>query len=245
MTTKADIINRAFEDLRISGLTVSQGPQGNVWGLYRLEDMMAELWQGRNFNVNYNFEQTPDINSDTGVDQAFNPMMAANLAIRLVPLYNKQIPPQLDMLAKGTSTSAFNIVSRMNTQPVLPSWRMPRGSGNTIKEPTWQRFMRPVQYPPTLPNKETIWVGEIQDYESDFSAWLGTNTISSFSIAVDPGLLLVSSSSSGGVITYTVQGQNYPAAGVWNYLQITVTDSAGRVNIRFVNFEVLSPPEVP
>lgn len=243
-STKIQIVNQAFEDIRISGLTVTQGPAGNVLGLRRLEDMMQECFLGQNLDVGYNFEETPDPNTPTGVSDAFRHFMSTNTAMRIVAAYGKDAPATLASQARGSTNTALAIVARQQTRQVQPSRRMPRGSGNEIRSPNWLRFEQPVQEPPTIPDRKTIYDGETQDYTEDFTAWLGDNSVASFTIAADPRLTIDSSSEADGVITYTVTASNDPAEGVWQYVEITVTDSAGRVNIRYINFRVFTPPEV-
>ena len=121
---------------------------------------------------------------------------------------------------------------------------MPRGSGNTLREPTWVRYNRPVELPPTVPGTNVILFGETQNYEEDFTAWLGSNTITTAALVADPRLTIDSSSNAAGIVSYTVTAANIPSEGPWQYVQITVTDSAGRVQIRFVAFEVFDPPDV-
>jgi len=244
MSTKADIINAAFEDIRISGITVSQGPSGNVIALNRLEEMMAQYLEGQNIDVNYNFEETPDINSPTGVTIAHNTMMVANLATRVVTAYGKSIPQELYLRARGGLNSSASITARNRTNQIQPSSRMPRGSGNTLREPTWVRYNHPVSLPPTVPGVENILSGETQNFTSDFSAWLGDNTIATATLVADPRITIDSSSTSGGTVSYTVTATENASYGPWQYVQITVTDSAGRVNIRLISFEVIDPPEV-
>jgi len=244
MSTKADIINQAFEEIRISGLTVTQGPSGNVIGLNRLEELMAQLYEGNNIDVGYNFEDVPDINTETGVTIAHKGMMVANLAMRVVTAYGKSIPPELAMRSRGTLNSSTSITARNRTNQLQSGRRMPRGSGNTMREPTWVRYSRPVELPPTVPGVNTLLIGETEGYTEDFTAWLGDNTISSIALVADPRLTINSSSSASGIVSYNVTAAADPSDGPWQFVQITVTDSASRVQIRLVSFEVFTPPEV-
>jgi len=242
MSTKAEIINQAFEEIRISGITVTQGPSGNVIGLNRLESMMAQYFEGNNLDVGYVFGS--DINADTGVTLAHQDMMVSNLASRIVTSYGKDIPVELGRRTRGTLNTSVGITARNRTNPIESSRRMPRGSGNTLREPTWVRFARPEQLPPTVPGVNTILVGETQNYTEDFTAWLGANTISSITVTADPRLTIDSSSNASGIVSYTLTAGEDAGEGVWQYVQISVTDSASRVQIRFISFEVYNTPEV-
>tara|TARA_R110000822_G_scaffold237625_2_gene368013 strand:- start:2744 stop:3478 length:735 start_codon:yes stop_codon:yes gene_type:complete len=244
MSTKADIVNQAYEEIRISGLTLSQGASGTVLGLTRLEDMMAQYLDGQNIDVNYNFEAEPDINSETNVGRGFRAMMVSNLSVRLVNAYGKDIPMALQMTARGSLNSALAVLARNQTRQIQPSSRMPRGSGNGIRESTWVRYSQPLRLPATEPVINGMFVGEILEYEADFSAWLGQNTIASFTILSDPKLVVSNATSDDNTIGYTVTAVSNTTQGVWQLVQINVTDSIGRVLIHFVNFEVSPVPEV-
>jgi len=244
MSTKADIINDAYDELRISGLTVSPSPSDLVNGLNRLESMMAEFFTNWNMNMGYNFESTPNINSETNVPINFKQMMVYSLAVRLIPMFNKQVPIELKQLAATSFSSSQGILAAQNLREVQPSSRMPKGSGNR-RNVYWRRFMEPVSLPPNEAATNYIEEGETQSYQESFAAWLGSNTISSYTIVIDPRLTVVSSTNSDPVIDYTLSASTNSSYGPWQYVKITVTDSAGRVEIRLINFEITEVPTVP
>ena len=245
MSTKADIVNAAFTEVRISGLTVNPSPSDLVDALDRLEDMMREFYSNSNMDVNYNFEESPEINSQTGVTRNFNPMMKYCLAERLIPMFNKQVPNTLIKLARGALSNAQGILAAQNVRQVQPSNRMPRGSGNTLRNIYQTRFMQPVALPPQEAATNVIEEGETQNYSESFSAWLGSNTIASYTITSDPRITISTSANADPLITYTAVALVNSSYGPWQYVKITVTDSAGRVNIRLVNFEITAVPTVP
>jgi len=243
--TKADHINEAFEELRISGITVTQGATGNVLGLARLESMMAQFYEAANLDVGYNFEENPNLNTPSGVTPGHDLMVAQNLAVELCLAYGKDPDNAgLRRQADGAYQASLAIAARYNTRQVQPSFRMPRGRGNEFRFPVWNRYMRPPVLPPTVPGVENIIAGETEQYTLDVSAWLGNNTISSIALLNDPRLTIDASSYDGGTISYTVTAANDTSDGPWQLIQITVTDSAGRVNIWLISFEVLNAPEV-
>ena len=244
--TKADVINDAYEEIRVSGLTVNPSPSDLVDALDRLEDMMSEFFTNWNMNLGYNFEDSPDINSVTNMTRNFSPLMKYCLAMRLIPAFNKTVPQRLEQLAASAFSAAQGINAAMNLRQVQPSRRMPKGSGNTLRNIYKTRFMQPVALPPSQASNNTIEEGETQNYEESFSAWLGLNTIASFTITADPRLTIVSSSSANDpVIDYTVTASTNSSYGPWQYVKITVTDSAGRVNIRLISFIITEVPTVP
>ncbi len=136
-TKKIDIINGAFSQMRISGLTVDPGPEDVAVALDRLEDMASE-WLSRNVNVGYYFEDDPDPDSIFGVDRAYKQAFETNLAVNLIPDFNKDVPQVLFARATASySTMSSSIAQVCETQ--YPS-RMPRGSGNTFRYNRWRRF---------------------------------------------------------------------------------------------------------
>lgn len=245
MSTKAEVINDAYDEIRVSGLTVSPSPSDLVKALSRLEGMMSELFTSWNLNVGYNFENTPNINSQTNVPLAYEPMMRYGLAVRLIPMFNKEVPATLLQLAASSLSGAQGSIAAQNIRQIQPSRRMPKGSGNTFRGQFWNRFMQPVVLPPPESATSVIAEGERQDYSESFAAWLGSNTIASFTIAVDPRLTLNASANADPLITYTVTAIANDSYGPWQFVKITVTDSAGRVEIRLINFEVTTVPTVP
>lgn len=245
MSRKVDIINAAYEEMRISGLTVSPDASDLQVALERLEDMMAEFFGETNLNIGYNFEVTPQLNSYTNVPRTYRNMMITNLAMRLLSAFGKQIPETLSAQASQSLSGAIGSVAAMNMREVAPSRRMPVGNGKTFRNVFFNRFQVPSTLPPNEPPTNKIFQGEIFTYREDFSAWLGGNTISSFTIVSDPLLTVTTSANASPLIAYTVSAPaNQTSEGPWQQVKITVTDSAGRVDIRIVNFEVLTPPDV-
>lgn len=245
MTTKNDIIQRAYQEIRVSGLTVNPNPTDEALALVRLETMMSEFFTNWNMDVGYNFQTTAVLTDQTNVPLNYESMMAYNLAVRLIPAFNKQVPQTLYGLASTSFSSSLGVVKSQQIRQIQPSRRMPRGSGNTFRDVYWDRFSQPVPLPPTSSANNPIYEGETQDYYEDFSAWLGSNTIASFTIAADPRLTIDTSANTDTRVTYTITAGDSGSEGEWQYVKITVTDSAGRVDIRLINFLVADPPTVP
>lgn len=131
---KIDIINGAYSQLRVSGLTVQATPEDVQLALDRLEDMASE-WRSRNVDVGYYFEDEPDPDSIFGADRAYKQAFETNLAISLIPDFNKTVPQALAAKASATYSAMSSAVAQVCEVP-YPS-RMPRGSGNFNR---WNRF---------------------------------------------------------------------------------------------------------
>ncbi len=247
MSTKVETINSAYTQLRISGLTVLPTPSNYALGLKTLEQFMAQTFGQQDLNINYNFEVTPDLNSQTGVELQYQNMMELSLAIRLIPPFNKQVPQELKDLASGALTGAITSAMVANARMITPPRRMPIGSGNTFRGVFWNRYSIPVVPPPVESETIYLYQGMTQDYFSDFSAYLGAATISSFTMVVDPLLQLDASANASPRITFTITAptQQTSTFGPWQQAKITMTDSLGRVLIRMINFGVATPPTVP
>lgn len=239
MTTKIDRINGAYSQMRISGLTVQPTPEDTEIALDRLENMMAEF-EGRNICLDYNFELEPDPNSLINVKRTFWHMIETNLAIRLVPDFNKIVPQTLINQANSSfSTASGNIAAQKMKEVDYPR-RMPRGSGNTLRFNRWQRYQRPQELPPTSCETNDIIIGDINDYVESFRAYLNdAETIASFTIEADPGLELQSNSNDDPVISYRVKALDNSTQGVWQQVKIVVTTSSGRKETRKISFQIL------
>jgi len=127
MTTKIDLVNDAYAQLRISGLTVVPGASENVLALNRLENMMAEFLAA-GIAVDYVEEDVPVATTEHKVNRKYWQAIAVNLAFRLCLDFGKQPTPLLLSLQRGgysflLSSTANNVVTQ------YPS-RFPTGSGN-------------------------------------------------------------------------------------------------------------------
>lgn len=243
---KLDVINDAYTELRISGLTTSPTPSDLTLALTRLETMMSEWYGNRNINVGYNFQATPTFTAYTNVALNYYNTMVTNLAVRLLAAFGMEIPQALAMNAAQSISGTMGQVALQNARMVQPSRRMPSGNGNTFRGWSWNRFMLPADLPPTVSETNNIVQGEIQDKYEDFSAWLGANTIASYTIQSTPLLETSDDAISGSRINYRVTAPvENSGEGPWQIVLITVTDSIGRVNICPVDYLVVAPVLVP
>lgn len=244
---KLDLVNDTYSQMRISGLTVQPSPSDLQLCLYRMEYMLAELYEQRGLNIGYNFEENPSLASEAGIAPGNFLFVATNTALRLVPDFGKEVGQRLQMAADASLSGAIAVSARNNMRQIQPSYRMPLGNGNTFRWLFWNRYSVPVVNAPTGPGTGYLFQGETLQFKEDFTAWLSGATISSYEILVDPLLTLDSDSESNGIITYTLSAPVQPAltAGPWQIVLISVTDSRGLTDIRLINFQVTTPPQVP
>ena len=235
---KVDRITAAYSKLRISGLTVIPNPSDLELALSELENMMAEI-ATRGIEVGYNFEEQPDPNSDLNVPQEFWNMIATNLAMRLVPDFNKEVSPVLAASASQSMSVASGVCARNRIQQVAYPSRQPVGSGNRVYS-RWQRFYNSFSdLPPNEPSTLFIMQGETNDFRESFAAYLRTDEyIDTFEVTCDTGLTVISSTVLDGVITYRLNAPIEVSAGGWQQVKVKVTTTEGRVEIRILNFQV-------
>ncbi len=235
---KVDLISEAYSQLRISGLTVEPTPEDLEVALNRLEDIAHE-YDSRNIKVGYNFEVDPDPNSDSNIPRAFKQAFATNLAVRLIPDFNKAVPEMLGRMAMQSLSNMSARVASNNARQTEYPRRFPRGSGSTLRYNRWQRFYRD---PPRAPQGSPLLnVGEINDFKEDFSDYLiNQEEIQSFTISADDAVVIVSSSNDSPVISYRLEGEaraENRAQSLYN-VTIVITTDTGRVSERVIAYNV-------
>ena len=148
MTTKSQVINESYAEMRISGITVDPSTDDVALALSKLESMMAQYFYQWNMDVGYNFEATPATSSQTNVQLQFKQMMVTNLAVRLVAAFGKAVPPSLGGLARSAFSSALGMIVSSNMRQIAPPTSMPSGSGNTFRQFLRDRYANPTNLPP-------------------------------------------------------------------------------------------------
>jgi hypothetical protein len=239
MTLKVDLINGAYKRLRISGITKSPTPENLELGLDQLENM-AEEFRGRNICVDYNFEDTPDLNSVHNIERKYWYAFETNLAVRLFADFygDKPVPPTL-LISQQQSFSFLSASTAPIRATQYPA-RQPRGSGSSLKYNRWQRFYRPAAEAPLSCETNTMYKSEVDDFVEHFDAYLNDGeTISSFAITADTGLTINSSSNATPDINYQILATGTSGNDTLLRVKIVVTTSDSRVETRFINFELL------
>ena len=237
---KADIIADAYSQLRISGLTVDPAPQDLELALMRMENMFAEF-SALNVCASYNFEDEPDPNSVTNLPNYAKGMAALNLAVRLIPDFNKVVPPELKAFANGSySTASAKAMKDILNQVPYPR-RQPRGSGDNLRYNRWQRFYRNAPRAPADCATNHIRGGDIDDYIEHFDSYLNKDEfIASFTIESTEDITIVSSSNDNQDVLYRVEAadQSTSSSTGFQVVGIVITTTAGRVEKRSVNFQL-------
>ena len=242
--TKGEIINDAYSQLRISGLTVDATGKEKETALNRLEGMAAEF-EGRNICINYIFEELPDTSTSTGVSLQFQQMLATNLAVRLIPDFgkNSQQSPSLMDLKKQANQSLSNASARTAkvNRTNYPD-RMPVGSGNTFRLGNkWRRFYREAGNPVISCETKELPLNSIASYVVSWSNFLADGeTIASFIIESTSGLTVSEAAiqNSSTEIFYKALGTSCGAQTVT--ISIVTTSSAPEnADTETINFNVI------
>jgi hypothetical protein len=230
--TKIQHVNRAFEWLVISGITSKPSAEENAIGLSVLEDMMNEF-KSRNICSSYVFEDEPNPNTDSEIDDAYNNATGACLAVRLANMYGKEAPMTLQRQATQALSNWSATTSKTNQ--IQPSRRQPRGSGNTFRFSNWTRYYRSGNPAPISCTTFDLKVGETDFFGVDFTPYLLEGaTITSFTVDSTNGINVIQSVQDGNIINLECKGAD---AG-YQTVTITVTTSTGRINPETINFNI-------
>ncbi len=229
MSSKLSIINGAFSKLRINGFTINPNPGDISVALEVLEDMML-FFEGRTILLGYNFEEEPDLNSQTGVSHEHNLMMKSNLAVNIAPDYGKEIPMRLESMASTTLSNAVGASVNLTEVP-YPN-RMPLGSGNTLRNNQQHKFYSNFKSSPTGIKMEP---GAVNDYAENYHAYLGEETIKSYTIKASAGLTIVTNSKTDTAVVYRLKAGTSIEP---QQIDIVVTTNTGRVEPRTIQFDI-------
>ena len=182
---KIDIINNAYSELRISGITVSALPEENQLALNKLEAMAAEFASGsRGIQVGYNFEHVPELNSPHGLRMEYWQSFQVLLAIRLLTDFGKGVQPDPDLYRKGRSASSFLYsATAIVAQTTYPS-RHPIGSGNYRRGVWFRRYFGNQQKASDSVSADYyIYWGDNSKFKENFDAYLTLEGVGSEYIA--------------------------------------------------------------
>lgn len=230
MKTKIELINRAFVELRISGITSPAANEDNELALEELEDFM----RSSEIKLPYNFEKVPDPNTESGIPDYANRAVQLSLAIKLAPAFNK-IP---DQFLRQASAAWSKLLNRMaSPRQTLPSGRMPLGRGNERYRGTRDFMPPPVVYPPQA---NMIGLADAVKIQEDFSDYMQPGeTVSTYEFTADAGLQVTANSLLENVITLMVEANGSPSGFYSSGLlriKIKVVGTSGTERNRYVYF---------
>ena len=230
---KSDIINGAYAQMRISGITVDPGPTELTVALRRLEGLANEL-HGRNICPGYYFEEEPDITSPSGLDRKYWYSFECILAMRLLSDFGKGMQDKIDpMLIKNASAQmSFLYSSTANPRQTQYPSRQSVGAGN--RRPFSKFFAPSVRAPNTCDTNQMI-VGDINDFVEHFSSYLiSPEVIDSYTIESDTGLTIVSDSLTSPDVFYRIEA----VGGSVQRVKIVATTDDDRIITRIIYFEL-------
>lgn len=238
---KIDLINGAFSQMRISGVTVDPSADDLVLALRRLESMANEF-HGRNICTGYYFEEDPDINSPSGLDKKFWYSFECILGMRLLSDFGKGMKPDPLLAKNATAQMSFLYANTANPRQIQPPNRQPVGAGN---RPIYGRlrFYEPVSEAPNTCETNQMYEGDIDDFVEHFNSYLNDGeSIASYTIEADTGLTIVSDSDTSPDINYQIKADG----DAFGHLQVKIvmTTDAGRVETRIIDFEITESPEI-
>jgi hypothetical protein len=239
--TKGDIVHEAFEEIRISGLTIQASPNEVERGVNKLESMAAE-WEARNICASYNFTEQPDPGDESGVHLSAKQAFVTNLAVRMVSSFGKESPSVLAVQAMQ-SLSGLSSALAMVRNVQAPN-RMPRGSGNTIRYNRWQQFNHPAILAPQNCETETLIVGNVNDFFADWSQYLGSaEDLASYTLSASEGIEVLTQSLATPRVNFRAKGTstaiNNSSVENLSIVSITVTTTNGRVDTKTINFKIV------
>lgn len=143
--TRREFCNGAFEEIGIATYNFDIGPDQYQSAGNRLDAMMAE-WNAKGIRLGYPLPASPgdgDLDDETNVPDSAWQAVVTNLAIRVAPMFGKQVMQATAAAAK----QAYNTILSISAQPIeLQLRQLPAGAGNK----PW-RFGQPFLNPPVEP----------------------------------------------------------------------------------------------
>ena len=238
---KVDIINDAYAEMRMSGLTTQPTPKELEYALNKLDSMAAEWEKIRNICVGYNLENEPDPNSESGIVLGYKQAFSTNLAVRLLSAFGKQPSPFLVGQA-SQSFSGISTATGIVRETQYPE-RQPIGSGNSLRYNRWRRFYRKNPRAPIDCETQQITQDEINDYQLNLANYLEDGeTVDNYSYKLSPKISVLSENLSAGIWSYRVQAA--VNAEQLERIQLTVSTSTGREQTFTINFNVSPLPQL-
>jgi len=236
MMTKSDLVMGAYDEMRISGLTVKPSSEDIVLAIKRLDNMMAD-WQNKGLCLEYNKTANygkVDPNQSSGLADSSALAAILNLAVSLSPAFGLEVSRETKSGAKSSYEGLFSIdLGDMESNPYLP-----RGQGENYYGFRWyNQYMPYEEGAPVECSTNKMVAGESGPFESDFRRYINevpNDFIVSFTIEDGESVEVISSSEAEGIVYFNAKAN---AAG-YSKVLITITTELGRVLPRNVSFDV-------
>ena len=223
MPKKIDLVNGAYQLIRISGLTSGAVPEEITIGLQVADDLAGEL--STRLNTGYVQPLTygdSDPDEYSGLTNQTAGPFKKLLAMELVDFFGKQVPISLKINADKGLRSLEQLLVTVN--PTQNPGTLPIGSGNEWGYRVDKFFPEPISDDGAIYRYET----DVFQLPLSWAQWLaGVNTLVSVSYEADNGVLLanevvdIDEGSSNAMISFSSVGQFTLCA--------TATDSQGNV----------------
>ena len=225
MKTKIELVNGAFAELRISGLTSATDAEDIELGLSALERIMHSA----KLPLPYNFEDIPDPNTESGLPEHAVLAIELKLAQRLAPSYNK--PSNIP----GLSYEWSQLISRLNQPRYLQTSNlMPIGRGNSCQFNQTNYMPTPVLLPP---GTIELNINDAGMYQVEFGDYLQPGeVISSIVDTAEAGITVLSDSITGD--SYSLEVQAGSTTGLTR-IKLVMTGDMGSARTRYVYFNIV------
>lgn len=228
MKTKIQLVTKAFDELRINGITSNPDSEDVALALDSLEGLVSELL----IDIGYRFESEPDPNTMSGIPQFAESAIYIALAVRIAPRYGKDA----GMIRAQANAAMSALVARVKKpRQINYSTRMPMGIGNRRQHPNSRQFMPTADVAPNDVNTETFVIGDSRPLSVDFTDFMQPNEIiSTYMLTPTGGLLVSADSFTDNVIDFVITAQN---AG-YQLVVISATGDAGTISNKRMDFQV-------
>lgn len=231
---KSELIKGAYEELRISGITVNPGKEDNEMALRKLEGFCAEF-EARGICLGYNFEDRPDMSAPSGIDKAHEDSVQVVLGSKLLSQFGKALTGEFKL--KTDAAYSFLVSSTAQVNEVQYPSRQPIGSGNNVRFGTFRRKYYPeIENVPADCSTRTLFKDGVEDYTEHYDSYLigDAEDIDSYVITSENGITVSNEVLATPDVNYRVTADK---VGTWKF-KIVATTTTGRVNTRIHTYVI-------
>ena len=236
MITKNDLCLAAFNEARISGLTVTPNNAQLKSAIQKLDSMVL-AWQNKGLCLSYiRSEGFADVdpNQDSGINDTSAQAVILNLTKMICPMFGKPVHPQTSLEAR---TSYLGLFSKdLSMREASPYQPLGSGSGHGYSYYYRPKFQEQNDNAPTNCDTQNLKIGETDSFSVDFNSYLSEidgETIISYVIDSGTGITIGDNNETDGVISFYATGELVGAIKV----KITIT-TATRTNPETIYFNI-------